>query len=171
MNLQISADRLADRRNLLRSFDTLNREVDRTGITQAMDSFESQAFDLILSRAREVFDVSREDQRVQDFYGPSNLARQMLLARRLCEAGVGFVTVHYGNWDHHGDIVGSMNSVAPQLDHAVARFRSGRQSNVACKTTSCWSFPANSAGRRASTAVRAGITGRRCRRWPLPAAA
>ena len=122
MNLQISLDRLNDRRGLLQAFNTLDGEVDRTGMAQAMDSFETQAFDLILSRAREVFDVSREDQRIQDMYGTTNLARQMLLARRLCEAGVGFVTVHYGDWDHHGEIVNNMNRVAPTLDHAVATF-------------------------------------------------
>jgi hypothetical protein len=122
MNLQVGAGRLANRRDLLRSFDRMNYEVDRSGMTHAMDSFEAQAFDLILSRAREVFDISREDQRIQDFYGPTNVAKQMLLARRLCEAGVGFVTVHYGDWDHHDNIVNNMNRVAPALDHAIASF-------------------------------------------------
>jgi hypothetical protein len=87
-----------------------------------LDSFETQAFDLLLSRAREVFDVSREEPRTLDLYGPSNLGRQLLLARRLCEAGVGFVTLHFGGWDMHGQIAQGMRNLGPQVDHAVSAF-------------------------------------------------
>src|SRR4051794_17197280 len=93
MNLQVTLERLADRRNLLHSFDTLNREVDRSGLMQGLDSFEVQAFDLLQSRAREAFDVTREEPRTRDMYGNNQLAQRMLQARRLCEAGVGFVTI------------------------------------------------------------------------------
>ena len=74
---------------------------------QGLDSFETQAFDLILSRAREVFDINRENPRTRDQYGPG-LGEQLLMARRLCEAGVGFVTMHYGGWDMHGQIAQGM---------------------------------------------------------------
>ena len=67
---------------------------------QGLDSFETQAFDLILSRAREAFDVTREDPRTRDMYGTGTLAQQMLLARRLCEAGVGFVTLNLRRLGH-----------------------------------------------------------------------
>src|SRR5262245_16120937 len=63
MNLRVTLDRLAERRGLLRSFDTLDRQIDRSGLMSGLDSFETQAFDLLLSRAREVFDVSREEPR------------------------------------------------------------------------------------------------------------
>src|SRR5262249_4797645 len=94
MNLKVTLDNLADRRSLLKTFDTLDRRVDQSGLVSGLDSFETQAFDLILSRAREAFDVNREDPRTRDRYG-ANLGQQLLLARRLCEAGVGFVTVHF----------------------------------------------------------------------------
>jgi hypothetical protein len=122
MNLQVTLDRLNERRSLLQSFDTLSREVDRTGLMQGLDSFETQAFDLLLSRAREVFDVTREDPRTLDMYGSNNLARQLLLARRLCEAGVGFVTLNFGGWDMHGNIGQAMRNLGPVLDHAVSSF-------------------------------------------------
>jgi hypothetical protein len=121
MNLAVTTDTLADRRALLKGFDTLNRDLDRSGLMQGLDSFETQAFDLILSRAREVFDVNREDVRTRDRYG-KGLGEQMLTARRLCEAGVGFVTLHFGGWDMHGDIVPGMKNLGPQVDHAVAAF-------------------------------------------------
>src|SRR5262249_2080137 len=94
MNLKVAMDRLSDRRSLLKTCDSLDRKIDRTGLMDGLDSFEGQAFDLILGRAREVFDLNREDPRVRDRYGPGQLAQQLLLARRLCEAGVGFVTLH-----------------------------------------------------------------------------
>jgi uncharacterized protein (DUF1501 family) len=73
-----------------------------------------------------VFDVQREDPRLRDRYGPG-LGEKLLLARRLCEAGVGFVTVWYGGWDSHGvnpsvghgTIEQEMHKLAPAFDHAV----------------------------------------------------
>lgn len=122
LNLQVAMDRLNERRGLLHSFDSIDRQVDRSGLMQGLDSFETQAYDLLVSRAREVFDVSREEPRTRDLYGNNSLAQQMLLARRLCEAGVGFVTIHYGGWDMHGTIAQSMRGTAPPVDNAVSAF-------------------------------------------------
>jgi len=121
MNLQVTLKRLGDRRSLLKRFDTLNREIDRSGLMNGLDSFEGQAFDLILSKAREVFDIEREEPRTKDRYG-TGLGQQLLLARRLCQAGVGFVTVHFGGWDMHGQIAQGMKSLGPQVDQAVSTF-------------------------------------------------
>jgi hypothetical protein len=121
MNLKVTLDRLADRRSLLKEFDALDRHVDQSGLMEGIDSFEAQAFDLILSRARETFDVNREDPRARDHYGPG-LGQQLLLARRLCEAGVGFVTLHFGGWDMHGQVAQGMKNLGPQVDRAVGAF-------------------------------------------------
>ena len=122
MNLQVNADRFNDRRQLMQTFDTFNREVDRTGLVSGLDAFETQAYDLLRSRAREVFDVSREEPRTLDLYGTDPLARQLLLARRLCESGVGFVTLNYGGWDMHGQIEQNMRRLGPIVDQAVSAF-------------------------------------------------
>jgi len=121
MNMKVTLDNLADRRSLLKGFDTIDRDLDRSGAMHGLDSFEQQAFDLILSRARETFDVNKEDPRTRDRYG-KGLGEQMLMARRLCEAGVGFVTIHHGGWDMHGGIAQAMKTTAPAVDHAVAAF-------------------------------------------------
>jgi hypothetical protein len=121
MTPAVRLDRLADRRSLLRTFDTMDRSLDRSGLVSGLDAFETQAFDLLRSRAREVFDLSREDPRLRDRYG-RGLGAQMLLARRLCEAGAGFVTLHHGGWDMHGQIAQAMKNLGPQVDHAVATF-------------------------------------------------
>jgi len=123
MNLKVTPANLEDRRSLLKSFDTLNREVDRTGQMGGLDQFETQAFDLITSRARETFDITREDPRIRDRYNEAGpLGQQMLMARRLCESGVGFVTLHFGGWDMHGDVAGGMKNLGPKVDNAVATF-------------------------------------------------
>ncbi len=121
MDLRVTLDNLADRRTLLKSFDSLDRGADQSGLLAGLDSFEAQAFDLILSRARETFDLNREDPRTRDRYG-KGLGEQLLLARRLCESGVGFVTIHFGGWDMHGQIAQGMKNLGPRVDHAVATF-------------------------------------------------
>jgi hypothetical protein len=122
MNLRVTLDRLGERRSLLRSFDTVSRDIDRTGLMQGLDGFEGQAFDLLMSRAREAFDVKREEPRTRDLYGQDSLSQQLLLARRLAESGVGFVTLHYGGWDMHGQITQGMRNLGPRVDHAVSAF-------------------------------------------------
>jgi uncharacterized protein (DUF1501 family) len=121
MNLRISREQLADRRALLEQFDSFNRRLDATGMAQAMDGFQQQAVDVVLGRAREAFDLSREPQTVRERYG-AGLGQELLLARRLCEAGAGFVTLNNGYWDFHGGIIPGCNQLCPPLDHAVAAF-------------------------------------------------
>lgn len=122
MDLKIKADRLDDRQSLLHSLDQMDRQVDATGLLNGLDSFESQAFQLIKSGSREVFNLEREDPRLRDRYGKSNLGNQLILARRLCEAGCGFVTIHYGGWDMHSDIKRGMERRGGELDVAVSAF-------------------------------------------------
>jgi len=128
MNVRIDLARLGDRRLLLDSVDRLSRQLDRGGQLAGLDEFELQAFDLILGRAKEAFDLSREDPRLRDKYNGAgtSLGDQLLLARRLCEAGCGFVTFNYANsyqgWDMHEKIEPQLKTACPPLDHAVATF-------------------------------------------------
>ena len=119
MKLEIPMDRLNDRRNLLSSLDRTNRQADQSGLMDGLDSFEQQAFKVILGDSNKAFDYKLEDPRVVERFG-GGLGQQLLLSRRLVEAGVGFVTVQYGGWDMHGQIKTAMDRRAPQLDHAVA---------------------------------------------------
>jgi hypothetical protein len=121
MTLKIEPDRLTDRRTLLRKLDRMDRTLDESGIMRGMDGFQQQAVNVILGKAKEAFDLSREDDRTRDKYGPG-LGQELLLARRLCEAGAGFVTLNYGYWDHHGGIVPGCKQLCPPLDHAVSAY-------------------------------------------------
>lgn len=128
MNLSIDLGRLDNRRGLLNQLDRLNRQIDRSGLMEGLDQFETQAFDLILGHAKEAFDLEKEDPRLREEYNRAGtaLGDQLLLARRLCEAGVGFVTLHYANsyqaWDMHERIQPQLEQACPPLDHAVSTF-------------------------------------------------
>ncbi len=111
----IAINRLADRKALLKSFDTLRRDIDASGTMQGMDSFEQQAFGLLTSsRLAEALDISREDPKTIARYGTGNpkihmdgngaprVPQSLLMARRLVEAGVRVVTLNYSKWDWHG---------------------------------------------------------------------
>jgi hypothetical protein len=146
MELRLPAERFEDRRYLLNEFDTLRRDVDNRGVMAGADRFQQQAFDVISRGVAQAFDLSREDPRlvarydtsgfftneyVQSYYDmrrASNLlGKQMLLARRLCEAGCGFVTVSDCGWDMHANEnsprnMAALPAMAGQVDHAVATF-------------------------------------------------
>ena len=70
--------------------------------------------------ARQAFDLTREDPRLRDRYGRTAIGQACLLARRLVEAGVTFVTVTDGGWDHHGQVFAVCRQQLPPLDAAVA---------------------------------------------------
>lgn len=124
MTLRVPHDRLAERRDLLKGLDKLRRHAESSAVMEGLNQFEQQAFNLVLNRAPEAFDLNKEDPRLVDLYGRDNqgLGQRLLQARRLCEAGCGFVTIHYGGWDMHGAIKQSMEQLSPALDHAVATF-------------------------------------------------
>lgn len=121
MTLTLPEERIGDRRNLLDSLDRMNRQTDRSGLMQGLDQFEEQAFNLVFGSATKAFDVKQESPKTIERYG-KGLCEQMLLARRLCEAGCGVVTLNYGGWDMHGQIVQGMRGRSPQLDQAVSAF-------------------------------------------------
>lgn len=121
MSLETKLDRLADRRELLAGLDRFQREADCSGLMQGLDSFEQQAFNLILGKAPEAFNLKHEDPKVIARYG-DRLGQSLLIARRLCEAGCGFVTLNFGGWDMHGRIEQSMKRLGPAVDNAVAAF-------------------------------------------------
>lgn len=111
----ITVERLADRRNLLKGFDDMRRNVDATGALKGMDAFTEQAFGLLTSsRMAEALDLSREPQKVVERYGTGDpkvfmdgngaprVPQSLLVARRLVEAGARVVTLNYSKWDWHG---------------------------------------------------------------------
>lgn len=117
-NLQ--PERLQGRMDLLQSFDTLRRDLDQSGALESMDQYQQQAVSMILSeKAREAFDLDKEPAKIAERYGPSPWGRYTLMARRLVEAGVTFVTVDMPHWDHHANLETGLRRCLPPLDQAV----------------------------------------------------
>lgn len=117
----LTIDRLDDRRSLLSGLDRIPRAVDRSGLFEAMDRFDQDAYQFISgSSARNAFDIGSEDPRIRDMYGRDGWGQSTLLARRLVEAGSTFVTVHFGGWDHHWDLQSGMDNYLPRVDSAVS---------------------------------------------------
>jgi hypothetical protein len=121
MTLTVERPRFENRRALLGSLDRINRKIDRSGLMDGLDKFEQQAFSLITGSAAKAFDLKGEDPKVVKMYG-GGLGEKMLKARRLCEAGCGFVTLIDGGWDMHGNIKPGMDSRSPPVDRAVSAF-------------------------------------------------
>lgn len=118
----LTLDRLDDRRHLLATLDRLNREYDASGTMAGLDRFTVKAYEMITGPvARKAFDLGREDPRLRDRYGRTQIGQSCLLARRLVEAGVTFVTINTdSNWDHHGQVFQLCRQQLPPVDTAVA---------------------------------------------------
>ena len=126
---ELSVERLLNRKALLSSVDKLRRDVDASGAMEGMDTFTRQAFEMVTGKAaREALDLSLEPARTRERYGTAGATdrghswgQSMLLARRLVEAGVSFVTVGCGGWDDHGDgITKNLPRRAPVYDTALS---------------------------------------------------
>ncbi|WZP00850.1 DUF1501 domain-containing protein [Isosphaeraceae bacterium EP7] len=126
----IAPARFGDRKGLLSNLDAFRRSVD-TSATQGMDRFYERAFSVLASdKVARALDVEREDPRLRDRYGkgvstPLGDAApmwndQLLIARRLVEAGARCVTVAYGFWDTHGDNFNLMKKHLPLFDQGIS---------------------------------------------------
>jgi hypothetical protein len=155
MRLNLPCDRFVDRRELLTQLDRLHRQLESAGEVKSVDELQVQAYEVLLSGGvADALDLSKEDPQTVARYDTSRYARPdgwskvsrgkkgyytghakslgklLLLARRLCEAGCGFVTIHAsyeGVWDMHADgnnlnMKDGMEAVGRSFDHAVAAF-------------------------------------------------
>ena len=154
MQLVLPAGRFDNRRGLLSSLDKLRREIDRDGSMEGVEKYRGQAFDMVVRGVAQAFDLSQEDSKTIERYDTQayindrayrdktngrqgrqwyqsnarTLGRLLLLARRLCEAGCGFVTVSTAFvWDMHADgnnleITRGKEAVINPFDHAISAF-------------------------------------------------
>ncbi|MDB5387973.1 MAG: hypothetical protein JWM11_3619 [Planctomycetaceae bacterium] len=117
----LTARSVDSRRALLKSFDTLRRDIDETGTMEGLDTFKRQALEMVTGdRMRTAFDLSLEDPKLRDEYGRHRYGQSALLARRLVEAGARCVNINTGNWDHHNDVAKGLEQHLPPLDRAIA---------------------------------------------------
>ena len=126
----VGGERFSGRKNLLGQFDQWRREVDATSL-EGMDTQYRRAFEVLTSdKVAKALDLDREDPRLRDRYGHGSARHvgdgaplwndQLLIARRLVEAGARVVTVAYGFWDTHGNNFGHLKQHLPTFDRGIS---------------------------------------------------
>lgn len=116
-------DRFHKRSDIRSAIDRMQRIHDEAAgdPVVAIDEYYRQSYDLVNSReAQAAFDIEREDGKTRDAYGRNSFGQRCLLARRLVEGGVPFITVYDGGWDHHADLFGRLRTRLPDWDNTVA---------------------------------------------------
>lgn len=128
----VTLERLQDRRQLLTSLDNLRRDIDASGTMQGMDAFGQRALDVLTSsKLLDALDLSKEDPKIVERYGDGKPYKyqydgaptcndQLLIARRLVEAGVRCVSLSYGRWDSHGQNFELVRDHGSKLDQCLS---------------------------------------------------
>jgi uncharacterized protein (DUF1501 family) len=117
----LTSKNVDSRRNLVKTFDSMRRDIFESGVMEGLDTFKSQALEMVSGdQMRKAFDMASEPAALRDKYGRHRYGQSALLARRLVEAGARCVNINTGNWDHHNDIAKGLDEHLPPLDHAIA---------------------------------------------------
>tara|TARA_R110000787_G_scaffold39265_3_gene98592 strand:+ start:624 stop:1877 length:1254 start_codon:yes stop_codon:yes gene_type:complete len=117
----VNGDRFQKRKSMIQAVDAHFSKTQSSDSLNGMDSFYNQAYDLMNSKeARGAFDLNAESAAMKSFYGNHAAGQRFLLARRLVESGVRFVTVTYGSWDHHDNVERGVAGQMPSFDQAFA---------------------------------------------------
>jgi hypothetical protein len=115
--------RFERRQSVRRTVDQLIRIPDAAAAdpVKALDEYYRQSRDLMLSeKAQAAFNIHKEDPKIRDLYGRNSFGQRALLARRLVEAGVPFIVLNDGGWDHHSDLFDSLRKRLPVFEATVA---------------------------------------------------
>lgn len=113
--------RFVTRRSILDTVNAHFKQKEEADALDAVDTFYNRAYSMISSQqAREAFDIEKEDPKLREQYGRNTAGARLLLARRLVESGVRFVTTTYGGWDMHNNIEAGIKSQVPPFDQAFA---------------------------------------------------
>ena len=116
----IGDDRQRGRRELLHKLDRLGGAMPGNPRFQAMDRCEKEAYALMFGEAKELFDLGKEAPALRDRYGRNTFGQSCLVARRLVERGVPYVTINYKGWDTHKQHFEIMKRKLPELDQGMA---------------------------------------------------
>ncbi len=116
----ITDQRQRDRRELLHKLDALGSVMKDDPGVKDLAGGEEQAYELILGDAGKVFDLSQEKNEVRDSYGRNTFGQSCLVARRLVERGVPYVTINSQGWDTHKQHFQAMRQKLPQLDQGMS---------------------------------------------------
>jgi len=116
----ISDDRQRKRRQLLHDIDTLGKAMPQNPHFKKLDKCEKNAYDVMFGDGRKLFDLSTEKDEVREKYGRNTFGQSCLMARRLVEQGVPYITINYKGWDTHKQHFQAMGRKLPEMDAGMA---------------------------------------------------
>jgi hypothetical protein len=116
----ISDQRQKKRRELLHNLDSLGKAMPEHPQFKKLDRCEQNAYDMMFGDARKLFDLSQEKDEIRDKYGRNTFGQSCLMARRLVEQGVPYITINYTGWDTHKQHFQIMDRKLPEMDKAMA---------------------------------------------------
>lgn len=134
----VSDERQKDRRELLHSLDTLGHAVPDAADFVQLDRCETSAYELILGEGGKVFDVASETDEMRERYGRNTFGQSCLVARRLVEHGVPYVTINYKGWDTHKRHFETMRQKLPQMDQGMAALLTDLEERGLLDSTVVW---------------------------------
>lgn len=134
----LSDQRQRGRREFLRELDTLARTLPDDPLLTASAQAETQAYDLILGDAGKVFDATGEPDALKERYGRNTFGQSCLMARRLVERGVPFVTINYKGWDTHKRHFEIMRTKLPELDRGLSALLQDLRDRGLLESTIVW---------------------------------
>jgi hypothetical protein len=134
----VTEQRQRSRRELLRSLDTLGKAMPGDAQFARLEQCEQKAYELILGDGVKLFDLSQEKTELRDQYGRNTFGQACLMARRLVEQGVPYVTINYGGWDTHKQHFEAMRRKLPEMDKAMATLLQDLSDRGLLDTTIVW---------------------------------
>ncbi len=134
----VTDERQHERRTLLSELDTLDRKVSGSPTLAAKRLADQQAYNMMLGDARKVFQLTSETDATRDMYGRHWIGQACLMARRLVEQGVPYVTINYKGWDTHKQHFETMRRRLPEMDQAIAALIADLKAHNLFDTTIVW---------------------------------
>jgi hypothetical protein len=134
----VSEQRQRYRRELLESLDTLGKYLPSNKEFEWFDNSRRQAYEVIFGEAAKIFDLSTEPDEVRDRYGRNTFGQSCLMARRLVENGVVYVTINYKGWDTHSQHFQTMRQKLPELDAGLSALIQDLSDRGLLETTIIW---------------------------------
>ena len=134
----VSENRQIARKEILMKLDTLGKFMPEEENFQAFDISRQKAYDIILGQTAKIFDLTTEKDDIRDRYGRSKFGQCCLVARRLIESGVLYVTINYEGWDTHNQHFETMRRKLPEMDNAVSALLQDLSDRGLIDTTIIW---------------------------------
>jgi hypothetical protein len=134
----LTDERQHKRRDLMHKLDSLGQAMPENAQFKQLDRCEDNAYGLMFGDTRKLFDLTTEKDDVRERYGKNTFGQSCLMARRLVEAGVPYVTINYKGWDTHKQHFETMRRKLPEMDAGMSNLLADLSAHGLLDTTIIW---------------------------------